>query len=222
MECIWQDIGNNEFQCPICKTIRNNAKLVRRCRPEGEVVVLERQPAVNLPIKVEIVSQTSPISATPPAIIKQYKQRLDEEKDVIRGLCGGCEHFKNNRCEFSTCGCSENYDQRYANILNIVGANCPAKKWGQETINDELEPSFLEKAKSAASAVISHVETGLTKVSTEVQKERLAKCGPCRFRKGANCQKCGCILALKTEMSSQSCPIGEWGQETEEGRLRSG
>lgn len=50
----------------------------------------------------------------------------------------------------------------------------------------------------------------------ELSKERLEICKTCNFLhnngndKLIRCNKCGCLLTIKTLFKSQSCPISKW------------
>ena len=49
----------------------------------------------------------------------------------------------------------------------------------------------------------------------ELSKERLEICKSCEFFNNKNeklirCNKCGCLLNIKTLFKSQSCPINKW------------
>lgn len=79
--------------------------------------------------------------------------------------------------------------------------------------SDDIKvPSLWEQAKSFAKASSAHVASGLSKVTTEEQKERLAICGSCEwFKERENrCGHCGCPLAKKTLWKTSDCPIGKW------------
>lgn len=51
-------------------------------------------------------------------------------------------------------------------------------------------------------------------VSEDIKKERLNLCNSCEYlqvNKLANtCGECNCIIHLKVQVESQSCPIGKW------------
>jgi hypothetical protein len=64
-------------------------------------------------------------------------------------------------------------------------------------------------------AVIRGV-VGLTKVALSIDKaddavieSRRAICQACRPDKGV-CDKCGCLIAAKTRLKGEQCPIGKW------------
>ena len=46
-------------------------------------------------------------------------------------------------------------------------------------------------------------------VPESVKAERLAICSTCKWNGGIRCQKCGCVLALKTKMNNARCPLPE-------------
>lgn len=48
------------------------------------------------------------------------------------------------------------------------------------------------------------------KKTTQIKDDRLKICGPCEFAKAGFCKKCGCILAAKTRVKTEKCPIGKW------------
>ena len=49
----------------------------------------------------------------------------------------------------------------------------------------------------------------------ELQKRRMAICQACPFAavgktKKFFCSKCGCVLAGKTRIQGETCPVGKW------------
>jgi hypothetical protein len=46
-------------------------------------------------------------------------------------------------------------------------------------------------------------------------EERLSHCEPCEHNKMGICKRCGCIIAAKTRLKGQRCPIGLWGPESQ-------
>lgn len=54
-----------------------------------------------------------------------------------------------------------------------------------------------------------------SKVSDEVQQERLEICKACPelIKLTSQCKKCGCIMNLKTKLKEAACPIGKWGKD---------
>jgi len=54
-------------------------------------------------------------------------------------------------------------------------------------------------------------------VPDEVAGQRKQICRKCSFNRGiGNCSKCGCIIALKTLMPREECPIGKWSKHDNE------
>jgi len=50
-------------------------------------------------------------------------------------------------------------------------------------------------------------------VSSPVLGSRNEDCQCCPFRKDDMCEKCGCLLASKTLLASEKCPLGIWRRE---------
>ena len=80
-------------------------------------------------------------------------------------------------------------------------------------------PSFAKQALSLGRAVANECRSmaaGVDPVSEDVKSDRLAICAGCEFFiVGENrCSKCGCKLAAKAAMRSQSCPLGKWQRLT--------
>lgn len=50
----------------------------------------------------------------------------------------------------------------------------------------------------------------LFKPKSVMASVRLAICDRCPKRKGYFCSVCGCVLAAKAEVISESCPDGKW------------
>ncbi len=48
------------------------------------------------------------------------------------------------------------------------------------------------------------------KKTTQIKDDRLKICNPCEFAKAGFCKKCGCILAAKTRVKTEKCPIDKW------------
>jgi len=57
-----------------------------------------------------------------------------------------------------------------------------------------------------------------TAVTPQVRDERLDHCRRCAHFQGGMCKVCGCYLAAKAALASESCPIGRWQQA--KGELR--
>jgi len=43
-----------------------------------------------------------------------------------------------------------------------------------------------------------------------IRDERLKICGECPKAKAGFCKECGCMLAAKTRVKSEKCPLGKW------------
>jgi hypothetical protein len=69
---------------------------------------------------------------------------------------------------------------------------------------------LAEKAEEAAFA--AEIEWEKIKLSEDERNSRYDICKKCEwlFTPTNNCKKCGCFMAVKTYMPSQSCPIGKW------------
>lgn len=86
-------------------------------------------------------------------------------------------------------------------------------------MSDEPMPSKVAQAlslmKAGGKAVKHSLTTGRSfKTPPELQQKRLAICETCPFvketAKGIKCTKCGCRLQSKTNVVTESCPIGKW------------
>jgi len=67
-------------------------------------------------------------------------------------------------------------------------------------------------AKAEEAAFAADIEWGKIKLSEEERNIRYDICKKCEwfFASTNSCKKCGCFMAVKTYMPSQSCPIGKW------------
>jgi hypothetical protein len=56
------------------------------------------------------------------------------------------------------------------------------------------------------------------KISKEEAEARYTLCVTCPFfqKITKTCLKCGCFMAAKTKLDSAKCPIGKWGEYTED------
>jgi hypothetical protein len=80
-------------------------------------------------------------------------------------------------------------------------------------------PSLGKQALSLGRAVANECRSmaaGVDPVGEDVKSARLSICAECEFFiAGENrCSKCGCKLAAKAAMRSQSCPLGKWQRLT--------
>jgi hypothetical protein len=61
----------------------------------------------------------------------------------------------------------------------------------------------------------------IEKVSKDIWKSRLEKCRDCvtdgewTVSGNGRCKLCGCFVNQKTKYADESCPKGEWEQETQ-------
>ena len=82
---------------------------------------------------------------------------------------------------------------------------------------EELElPSKAEMAKnvtkSLARTVKSFVSGDGISTSDKEREKRMKECQSCAWyiKDKKRCAKCGCIVALKTYLLEEKCPIGKW------------
>jgi hypothetical protein len=76
-------------------------------------------------------------------------------------------------------------------------------------------PSLTKQALSLGRAVVNEcrgMAAGVDPVTDHQKNQRLAVCATCEFfiAGETRCSKCGCKLAAKAAMRSQSCPLGKW------------
>lgn len=50
--------------------------------------------------------------------------------------------------------------------------------------------------------------------SPGVHAIRELRCENCVFNVDGQCTKCTCVIALKTQIATESCPRGFWGKQT--------
>lgn len=55
-------------------------------------------------------------------------------------------------------------------------------------------------------------------VDRAVRLSRESECHQCPQRGRMMCRKCGCVIAAKIRVASESCPIGRWTAVTSSGR----
>lgn len=73
-------------------------------------------------------------------------------------------------------------------------------------------PSPYRMALNLLRAIWRFATGGFRLVSKEQQQERLAICSFCPLKdpEAERCTECGCWLAAKTRLKSESCPKGFW------------
>jgi hypothetical protein len=71
-------------------------------------------------------------------------------------------------------------------------------------------PTLGRQALNLMGAVGRFVASGLATASPELRAERMVICEGCDRFVGGRCSACGCRLAAKVAMQSESCPIQKW------------
>lgn len=74
--------------------------------------------------------------------------------------------------------------------------------------------SIVKTAAQIVEGAVNHITNN--DLAHSVSKKRLEICGSCEYNGGITCNKCGCILELKTMALSASCPIKKWKELTKE------
>jgi hypothetical protein len=77
-------------------------------------------------------------------------------------------------------------------------------------------PTFAQKVFNLGGAIKRIVAEGYKEVDDDVYRARLSQCEKCEFRTPewvCSHPSCGCVLAKKAVLSTESCPIGKWGFE---------
>ena len=76
-------------------------------------------------------------------------------------------------------------------------------------------PNIIDKAISFSKSALKHAKNLFENVPDPVQKERLQICSDCEFfnAEKITCNKCGCLLMIKTSWASESCPEGKWSSQ---------
>lgn len=63
---------------------------------------------------------------------------------------------------------------------------------------------------SLFNVVTQAIKTGEIRASNQVVEDRINICGECEYLKTNRCSECGCFIALKAGLKSESCPKGKW------------
>lgn len=96
------------------------------------------------------------------------------------------------------------------------------KEQGIDAIQDDgKRAGFFRKLVNVAGAAGRVVKAVVKKeklaADPELVKQRFQICktsgdngGPCHYLNGLTCSKCGCVLAFKQRLATESCPIGRW------------
>lgn len=92
-------------------------------------------------------------------------------------------------------------------LLNIIDTNYkPVSKNTNQDIFYNYLSSFLI-------SIISHIKNNFQKTTKEQKVDRLLICLDCEHKtKDWQCNLCGCLLELKTDWASESCPIKKWNK----------
>lgn len=86
------------------------------------------------------------------------------------------------------------------NIRKLTETEITAKIEKEKLLHEELINQELDSDK----------EQGFL-VDSEIQEERYSICKACpSFTLLKTCKECGCIMPLKTRLSSASCPLEKW------------
>lgn len=79
--------------------------------------------------------------------------------------------------------------------------NCESCTWSEAVSN----------AAKASIRIVKNVVNGeQVIVDNDLASSRMEICNGCEFRKGEKCRACGCFLALKTSLTTETCPKGKW------------
>lgn len=104
----------------------------------------------------------------------------------------------------------------------IVETETPADELTETTLIDDGKKAgwfrkLVNVTGAAGRAVKAVVKKEKLTVSSEEVARRLNVCRtsgeggkPCHYLNGASCSKCGCVLAFKQKLATESCPIGRW------------
>lgn len=77
-------------------------------------------------------------------------------------------------------------------------------------------PSMTQMAKNVLGSLGKTIKSAATgqgvKVAQETAEARLAICRGCPFFRHSDerCSKCGCVMAIKTYLKAEKCPVGKW------------
>lgn len=83
-------------------------------------------------------------------------------------------------------------------------------------LNESSYPSTLDMAKNLVSSISQNVKSVVSgndlKLSEAEANARLRICKGCEFfdQSYSRCKKCGCLMAIKTYLKAEKCPIGKW------------
>jgi rubrerythrin len=110
----------------------------------------------------------------------------------------------NEDAEFA-CSCPER-DPGPATLAECLGCDL---RMANHFSREIAIPSLLQQAVNGAVGLAKNI-TGIDQASPEVITERYEICKACDQYKRWQCQKCGCPVAAKVRIASESCPILKW------------
>jgi hypothetical protein len=115
------------------------------------------------------------------------------------------QHVYKDGTEAEGCGCT-NMRCRLGKGDNgsVSNDDCKTCIEEQEAV---VTPSLLKKAASLTTAIVKHVKAGLPTIPDEVKQSRLEICGKCIHYDKGTCKVCGCVLAIKTDLPHEACPL---------------
>lgn len=99
---------------------------------------------------------------------------------------------------------------------DIFGAALPSRSWGKPVAVARKKKSccggrVLANALGAAGRVVNALATGKpVTVTADMRAARQAICESCDAKQGPKCADCGCFIAAKSALATESCPRGLW------------
>jgi glycosyltransferase involved in cell wall biosynthesis len=96
--------------------------------------------------------------------------------------------------------------------LDCAHINEPAELRSIESLGPAPLPPLIQRAKNFAKAAVGFAADGFAISGDDVTRRRLSICQRCDQRVGDHCShaSCGCHLAAKAPIRSQTCPLGKW------------
>lgn len=83
----------------------------------------------------------------------------------------------------------------------------------EQKIAEPTLPSNVQMVFNAAKAAAKQIAAGGAKRTPEESQNIISNfCTTCEFYRSSDnrCSKCGCFLALKTQLATEHCPISKW------------
>ena len=84
---------------------------------------------------------------------------------------------------------------------SVAGLDIPLSEARQVSGLSSLKHGFLGLLKASANVDV---------VNSEAIRKRRMICAGCDRKKGWKCTECGCLVAAKTKLKSESCPLDKW------------